>query len=324
MKLDPSVYVLDSSKLQDYLTCPRQFFYRHVLGWRPSGAQFDLVFGEAIHAALEQLYTYGFGAPFGPDHTKKVQRLAYTAFLDVYRQSFGDETDDDHPAKNPYSAAEAIESYCAEYHNEFNKYKVLELEGNKCVEVSGFVPITADQKLFFRQDVILVERSTDRIFTLEHKTASRGGHTWQSQWALSLQVGAYTHALYSLFPRDQVWGARVNGIIFQKRSIGFERVPCEKTYQQMQVWHRMVRTWISLIVIDLNLIRGEASCNLPVQYAFPLNPTNCTKWNRLCPYHDFCTSWPNPLKMCDEVPLGMVQEFWDPQRRQKKEIPKDV
>lgn len=319
MQLHPSLSILDSSKLQDYLTCPRQFFYRHVLGWRPSGPQFDLVFGEAMHAALEQLYRYGFGNAYGPEHTATVQQLAYASFLNCYREQFDEETDDDHPAKNPYSASEVIEGYCIQYANEFDRYEVLEVSGEKCVEVSGFAPISQSQRIYFRQDCILQDRTTGQIFTLEHKTASRGGRMWEAQWDLSIQVGTYTHALYSLFDPAKVFGVRVNGLIFLKRTQEFVRVPCEKTYPQMQVWHQMVQDWSWNLQRDLDSVQAET--NAPpdnVMFAFALNPLSCTKWNRLCPYHDFCLSWPNPLQRCDEVPLGFVQEYWDPQERERK------
>lgn len=320
MILHPSLSILDSSKLQDYLTCPRQFFYRHVLGWRPSGPQFDLVFGEAMHAALEQLYLHGFGNAYGPKHTYWVRDLAYDAFLDCYREQFGEETDEDHPAKNPYSASEAIEGYCADYANEFDRYEVLAVGGKKCVETSGFAPISQAQRIYFRQDCILRDKLTGKIFTLEHKTASRGGRMWEAQWDLSIQVGTYTHALYSLFPPEEVYGVRVNGLIFLKRTQEFVRVPCEKTYEQMQVWHQMVQDQTSELEVDLDLLREDWKdvSSSKAMIPFSLNPLSCTKWNRLCSYHDFCLSWPNPLQRCDEVPLGFVQEYWDPQERERK------
>lgn len=310
MELHESLNILDSSKLSDYMQCPRYFFYRHVLGWRHEGPQFDLIFGEAMHAALETLYKFGFH--------KDAQYLAYANFLDVYRVYYPEETDDDMGAKSPYSASEAIEGYCNYYQREFDRYDVLEYEGEKCVEVSGFALITNASKLYFRQDVIMRDRTTGQVFTLEHKTAGRGGATWAAQWDLSVQIGTYTHALYSIFPPEEVWGVRVNGIIFLKKEQKFERVPCEKTYEQMQAWHMMVKTWLGLMTIDLHSVVCDKETESDVMSHFPLNPGSCTKWNRVCQFHDFCTSWPNPLQRCDEVPLGFVQEFWDPQLRREK------
>lgn len=323
MELHKSLQIIDSSKLSDYLQCPRYFFYRHVLGWRPQGAQFDLIFGESMHAALEVLYRYGFGASRSEQQNNAVQALAYEAFLSVYRKWYSEETDDSMGNKNPYSAWDAIQSYCAHYTREFDRYEVLEVNGEKCVEVSGFVPIdSSGSRLYFRQDAILVDKSTGQKFTLEHKTAGRGGITWSAQWDLSLQVGCYTHALYSLFPREEVWGCRVNGLIFLKNDVKFERVPCEKTYPQMQVWHSMIQSWYKSLADDLNWIACNYDKRKTILTAFALNPGSCTKWNRVCAYHNFCTSWPNPLHYADEVPLGYECDYWDPQERKGKEIEK--
>ena len=51
--------------------------------------------------------------------------------------------------------------------------------------------------------------------------------------------------------------------------------------------------------------------------AFPMNTTNCSKYFG-CPYFDFCTAWPNPLKRCNETPIGIEIEFWDPTREEVK------
>jgi hypothetical protein len=317
MELHPSTEIIDSSKLTDYLTCPRQYFYRNILGWRHQGPQHDLVFGEAIHAGLEVLYLHGFGRPFGPEHTKIVVQLAFDAFLQVYRGTFSEETDEDYGAKSPFMAYEALEGYCNQYEREFERYKVYEAPDGKCIEVSGFVPIDGRERLYFRQDVILEDLSNGRKFTLEHKTAKTGGPIWAAQWDLSVQVGTYTHALYSIFPEDEVWGVRVNGILFQKKGIGYERIPCEKTLSQMQIWLETIRTTVDLLRCDMIEVCGEYIADYEVMSSFILNPTNCTKWFRVCPYHDLCLSWKNPLHHLDEIPLGMIVDFWDPANRTK-------
>jgi len=109
-------------------------------------------------------------------------------------------------------------------------------------------------------------------------------------------------------------------MIFLKREVKFERVPCEKSYEQMQVWHEMVQEYILFLKGDLTSVRAPYYESTPVMIPFPMRPTDCTKYNRVCAYHDFCTSWANPLQRCDEAPLGFEVDFWDPQVRKGKEV----
>src|SRR5690554_5585155 len=96
----PSWDVLDNSKLTTYRRCPREFFFRHVVGWTKELESHDLVFGEAWHQALDQLYTAGF--------TEDNFLLAYTRFLESYRAVFPPETDIFYEKKNPQTALEAL------------------------------------------------------------------------------------------------------------------------------------------------------------------------------------------------------------------------
>ncbi len=55
----PTFTIVDSSKLQDYMMCPRYYFYRYVLGWVPEEPNHDLIFGEAWHVSIAHLKLYG-------------------------------------------------------------------------------------------------------------------------------------------------------------------------------------------------------------------------------------------------------------------------
>jgi hypothetical protein len=77
---------IDSSKLQDYLMCPRYYFYSHILGWKGEEPNHDLVFGQAWHAAMQYLAIHGYS---DEDVTE-----AFDKFLDVYRPYFSVETDE--------------------------------------------------------------------------------------------------------------------------------------------------------------------------------------------------------------------------------------
>jgi hypothetical protein len=311
----PTWEIIDSSKLQTFMECPRLYFYKYILGWTSDAPRHDLIFGEAFHAGLETLYTHGFG--------KDSLELAKLTMEDLYSESFGEEAADIYYPKSIGNAKEALELYVRTYSDEFRRYEVIQLpDGSPFVEVAGYVPIGDGLRLHFRIDTGLRDLSTGLCFPLEHKTASRGGAMWLDQWPLSMQVGTYTHAFYCLFPPEEVYGARVNGIIFLKRGTEFMRCPCSKTPTQMEVWRSTANITAAEIVENTSILQAnvEYLSALAVLPVFPLRPVSCTRWGT-CAFHDYCMSWANPLTRCEEPPMGFHQEFWNPAaRRHTKEI----
>jgi len=305
---EPLVYhptwdVEDSTKTNAFLECPRKYFYEYVLGWRPSGAKQDLIFGQAWHEAMEILLLEGYG--------EEGLLKAAQAFLAEYRLTFGEHTDDIYAPKNPGSAMVALSKYAKVYADDLRKYRVL------YTEVAGAVPVIADKEIHFRFDGLLEDKATGLKFIMEHKTTKRGGRTWVDQWSLSMQIGTYTHALYCLYGPEESYGVRVNGAIFTKEP-SFTRVPCKKDIDSMNVWHSTMAYIIQSKDNEFQKL-SEAGKKDRCLDAFPLNPTACTKyWG--CPYHDFCTSWSNPLRRCDTVPDGFDIFRWDPNDRPSKAI----
>jgi CRISPR/Cas system-associated exonuclease Cas4 (RecB family) len=54
--------VLDATKLQTYMRCPRKFFFNYVLGWKSEIPSNHLVFGSAWHMAMEVLLDKGYNS----------------------------------------------------------------------------------------------------------------------------------------------------------------------------------------------------------------------------------------------------------------------
>ena len=53
--------VLDSTKIQSFMDCPRGFFFSYILGWRKEEPSIHLIFGSAWHDAMEHLANNGYG-----------------------------------------------------------------------------------------------------------------------------------------------------------------------------------------------------------------------------------------------------------------------
>jgi hypothetical protein len=289
----PSHKIVDSTKLQTYMECPRSYFYEYILGWRPEVPNIHLEFGKAWHLAMEHLILHGYEA--------ESIRDAHIAFLIHYRKFFPEMMDLDNAPKDPNNALRALVGYALEYKDD--NFKPI------YTEISGTVPLTDKHILHFRMDSILETEGSIR--SREHKTGSTVSRQWTDQWSLSIQTFVYNHVLCCLYPPERVWGVEINGTFFQKKENKYLRVPARRNLDMMQASYWNVVHVMHQLDFDMNLLFNEASDSDAVMMCFAMNPTNCTKYFG-CRYHDFCLAWPNPLRRCEEVPLGFKTEYWDP------------
>ncbi len=307
----PTWEIRDSSKLDDYLECPRKFFFMHVLGWRIDAHQHDLFFGQAWHIAREHMLIHGYDDMQG----------AYAAFIKFYRRELDPETDDLYQPKNPEAVLMAIAKYAGDPERRYD------LEQNEVLytEISGSVPVDEKRVLYFRMDSVLRNKEIGFIFSWDHKTTKKFSRVWEEKFHLSLQNGTYTHCLYCMFPEEMQAGL-IKGVEFcgtqfehlKKGSklrpagyhIALQRVPAWKSLGQMNTWLWNTVDLLDSLDIDMDrLIDCKESDS--VMMAFRQNPGNCTNyWG--CMFHDYCMSWTNPLQHCFEPPLGFKTEFWDP------------
>ena len=316
ISLHPSHEIRDSSKLDDYLRCHRYYFYAHILGWRPDSPDHDLYFGECWHRAREYQLINGYENIEG----------AFQVFLNHYRLQFDEESDELYRPKNPEAVEQALTKFAVERYADLEENELLtnELTGEPFTEISGTVPVDNERVLHFRMDSLLINKSSGKIFSWDHKTTT-GNYIkysqWEEQFHLSLQNGTYTHCMYCLFPVDKVLGVEFCGVGFEYLSRGsaqrppgyystLKRVPAFKTRDQMNVWLWNILDTLDDLERDMDRLSDCKESDTVLQ-AFPLNPGGCTKYKG-CPYHDYCMSWPNPLRQCQEPPLGFVERFWDP------------
>ena len=308
--------IQDSTKIVCFMTCPRRYFYEYVLGWRPEIPNNHLVFGAAWHKAMEVFLEHGYGA----DQVME----AYKAFLAEYRKTMPPETDELYHPKTPDNALVVLAKYAQKYSTDLKDFDVLH------IEVGGRVGINDEQSVYFKMDSIC--RSPRGVFSLEHKTAG-SFYMWDMQWPLSIQVGTYTHVLYCMYPQAEVAGVRMNGVAFKKVAkpwedikagvkskyqppYDFHRLDAFRSRGQMHNWLWTAQYWLDQIEANFQWLE-DCSPDDQLLYSFPMNSTNCTKFNG-CPWHDFCNSWNNPLARCDEPPLGFMIEHWDPTAEEPK------
>ena len=301
----PTWEIIDSSKLDTWLDCQRKYFFEHLLGWRLDKPVHDLHFGNAWHKAREWQLIHGYDDIAG----------AYNAFIKFYREEFDPDTDDLYRPKDPTNVLNAITKFAEERKTDLVENELL------YTEISGSVPVDEKRVLYYRMDSILRNILTERVFSWDHKSAKRFSRPWAEKFHLSVQNGTYTHCMYCIFPIEEVEGVEFCGTCFEYTTrnsklrpagyhINFLRVPAFKTPDQMNVWLWNVNSYLDEIERQLDWL-SHCKESDSVMMAFPMNTNSCTKyWG--CMFHDYCISWPNPLKRCFEPPLGFKEEFWDP------------
>ena len=325
IKEHPSWDIKDSSKVDDYLRCPRYYFYHYLLGWTLDMPAHDLVFGDAFHRAREHQLLFGYDDVAG----------AMDAFMATYRKEFEPESDAIYLPKTPAAILNALIQFAQLHSLDLINNEVVSINGQKMTEISGTVPVDDHRVLHYRMDSIMQRLEDGMIFSWDHKTTSgKWIHDtrWDEDLHLSIQNGTYTHCLYCMFPVEQVLGVEFVKTGFEflskgsaNRSAGYHattrKIPAFKSPDQMNTWLWNVNVRLDDIERDMDRLTHCTESD-EVLMSFPLNPKSCTSY-RGCEFHDFCLTWQNPLRRCYEPPIGFIERYWNPAEREST-VKKDL
>ena len=296
------------------MDCPRQYFFRHILGWESDEPNIHLEFGSAVHKAMEHLLINGYGADSILD--------AFELFVKHYRSIFPPELDEINAPKIPSNVLRALPLYCKFYNEDMKKFKVLH------TEVAGVVLIGDNRKIYFKTDSIIDEKD-EGIMSLEHKTTGRMTSSWAKQWPQKIQVGTYTHVLNCMY--KEAYCVKINAIVITNppkmkkdgvtpyanaRDCEFRRIPLRKSMSMMDDWLYTINFWYDWIEAETDKILTQKEDD-NIMTVFPKRTENCSNYFG-CPYADYCQAWPNPLRKCKEPPVGFKVAHWDPSELEKE------
>ena len=305
----PSHDILDSTKIQAYQDCPRMFFYEYILGWRSSRPSNHLVFGKAVHEAMEHIILHGY-------RVESVME-ALELFNAEYRAIFPESTDELFSPKTPARFFDLLILYLKEYSDDLNRYEVYK------TEIGGTINLSHTHTIAFKMDTVLFDKYTQKYCSLEHKT--KGGNyisdSYVNDFKLGIQVGTYTHVLNSLFPPEEVSEVIINCLCFKKTKKPdyiLKRFPIPLSNNQMYNWLENTKSWMDRIEADY-LELSNTTAQSERLNAFPLCGRSCSNWGRTCQYHTLCTSWVNPLRHLDKMPASMQVDFWNPLEEELRE-----
>lgn len=327
----PQWAIYDSTKIQDYMLCPRKYLFNHILGWSrehpnidtPSarGGLFkkptvlikdkksvDLVFGSAWHKSMEVLLSLRGDDPGYPSTGFGE---AISAFYKEWYEYFapGDEEHFKAKRKTPKRAEEMLRLYTERYCND--NFRVLDTEMGGVIEIDGV-------RIAFVIDAICEDPQTGDVFVLEHKTASASLEgIYFDQWRQKMQIGVYSAVLRAMYPEKYAEGQAAlyvnaaNVRAGNKESM-FRRHMFIKSPEQFDDWAATIAHYIGSIETDTNMLFEDSNLiqNESVLFHFPKNTESCTKYGK-CTYIDYCEARPNPL-LSIEPPPGFSHRLWDP------------
>lgn len=321
----PTFDILDSSKIQAYMQCPRKYFFEYILGWRSELPNLHLEFGEAFHQALEVLAQEGY------EHEAVMH--AFNKFSDHFRKEYVEIMGDDHKKKNLANAYTTLSEYVINYASDVDDFKITD------TEVAGKVAISLNptRYLTFRIDEACYGKIFEKTghFIFEHKTGSSLNSLWYDQWLQKTQIGTYYHAARCLLPGEDFLGIVVNGIFpaapIRKKLNGelyagdkgpqFGRRLYHRTDAQMEAWRLTTIDWYDSIVKDTELAM-KVTPDEPIMTCFRKCTESCVNYNNPCAYKDFCHAWPNPTGRV--LQSGFILEYWNPEEHYIKDAKKVV
>ncbi len=297
--------VQDSTKLQTYMKCHRQYFFEYVLGYTSEYPVHNLVFGSSWHKAKEVLLLSGYSAD--------AVELAMQEFLKEYRKDFSEATDLDYKSKNPGNAELALLQYCKEFQRD--EFEVKHTEIGITVLIGYSEKYKQDRTLYGKMDSICHDYRG--LFSLEHKTAGAAWSYTMDNWNIKFQTSAYLHFMMSYYPPDEVYGIIIDETIFRKENEN-NRIVVEKSLPFMESWLYEANKVYEELEDDFYALHNLTSDKDVVMKAFRRNTESCVQYNRICPMYEACVSWNNPLQHLDTMPAGYKVQHWDPRREDIK------
>lgn len=286
--------VLDSTMLNAFRSCPKQFLYNYI--WRKSPAappSVDLEAGGTLARALCVARKAFF-----------VQGVPEAEAYDMgFQAGMAHWTLDEVPDKKAHKDIDRVLTAYVQY---FEKWPLssdyiqpAKMHNIPAIEFSFAIPIEIPHPetgnpivLAGRSDWIGVYKSSD--FVVDEKSCSRFESNWADKWKLRAQLMQYHWAAQQC--GLSVAGCIVRGIKLLKTEIGFQEAICKFAPWEIERWvlqthrdiNRMIKCWRTNMW-DVNL--GES----------------CTAYGG-CSYTQLCKV-PNPEQW---VRVGYIENTWDP------------
>jgi hypothetical protein len=168
------------SAIQDFKLCPLKFFLKHEVGLRlrqESVSQHHLVWGKAMHASLEWLYTNNYA------NASEIRRIAIAEGAKaIFIEQYPTQLDPEDKAKTQATGLQVLERYVKKWAVEDQRWKVIDVELLDCDLIS---PDDEEGGYYSRRlDLVVEDLQYGGIYGVDHKTVGgqRTKYLTSSYW----------------------------------------------------------------------------------------------------------------------------------------------
>lgn len=307
---------IDNSTLELMMNCDRRFQHGVIAGRIPAGASSPLVYGSAVHSALEKLYR---------DDCRDIKEL-YKVIAPHFEES--------PPAEGEWRTLETCVDTIQKYLNKYPSEPFAPLlseaqiddtdviEATKMVEVPFAIPLTVipvnnqlaftwaelvghssvipdDENCKFVVDnlhivwtgkIDIIAEQDNRLGIVDHKTSSVVTDAYWKGFELSQQFMGYWWSAEKLLGREISW-ALVNCI----KGGPLAKTPETRRKHELEMFQRRYyyyrRDQIDNWPNDVIALCEDLVHRL-IEGFFPKKTTHCVAKFGLCPFHPVCTEKP--------------------------------
>jgi hypothetical protein len=296
----------DNTRISDYKTCPRYFFIRHELGWRPAGTGIALIFGLSWHDGQDivwgQAKNYSQGDLAELAHLSFVatwQEQGLPADIPLEQQSY-------YAPRTPEIAREMYYNYISKRWRMLQECEVFAIEQPFAVpipESDHWYIGRLDKGVRYNAQKLVLEHKSTTAYSIEKSFRP----DYVDSWYMSAQVKGYQFGATLFFgDLDGVWVDAA--LVHKKVHDAFKFIPVAHSYTLLKEWLDGTISWIAQIAAEQDAFRaaGELAPGM-----FKKNEESCYGKYGACPFIDICRSIADPSKLT-EPPPGFVHEVWEP------------
>lgn len=297
----------DNTRVSAWKVCPRMYFIRHELGWRPTGTGIPLVFGSSWHNGQDIVWSWA--QKFGQ---QDLAALAYQAFVkkwteEGFKENLTLEEANFMAPRTPQIAYEMYIEYIKARWNMLQNVAVVAVEQPFAVPIPDIPNHWYIGKLdkvvdYNGQRLILEHKSTTAYATIGNFRTD-----YVESWFMSAQVKGYEFGGSLYYGGiDAVWVDAA--LVHKKVHNAFKFIPISHNFTLLQEWLDGTKQWIKEMSAEQDKYRHEGRL-LPGM--FKKNEESCFGKYGACPFIDICRTVADP-SMLEEPPPGFVKDIWEP------------